>query len=56
MCEGWEQIGEGLKVEVLSKDDDLSYPVYWIASVVKVAGRKIQAYVLSNILWYLCEY
>jgi hypothetical protein len=38
MSDGWEQITEGMKVEVVNHDCDLSYTVYWIASVVKLAG------------------
>lgn len=38
MSDSWDQIGVGMKVEVPNDDCDLSYPVYWIASVVKVAG------------------
>ena len=39
MSDGWDQITEGMKVEVINTDCDLSYPVYWIASVVKLAGK-----------------
>ncbi|XP_070197617.1 MBT domain-containing protein 1-like isoform X1 [Littorina saxatilis] len=38
LSDSWDQIGVGMKVEVANTDCDLSYPVYWIASVVKVAG------------------
>ena len=41
MSDSWDQIGVGMKVEVPNNDCDLSYPVYWIASVVKVAGRRL---------------
>lgn len=38
MSQGWDQMTEGMKLEVVNHDCDLSYNVYWIASVVKLAG------------------
>ncbi|XP_076467464.1 MBT domain-containing protein 1-like isoform X2 [Babylonia areolata] len=38
MSDSWDQIEVGMKVEVANMDCDLHYPVFWIASVIKVAG------------------
>lgn len=35
----WEDVIKGMKVEVLNSDAVLPSRVYWIASVVKIAGR-----------------
>ncbi|KAL8597044.1 hypothetical protein ACOMHN_055637 [Nucella lapillus] len=38
MSDSWDQIGAGMKLEVANTDCDLPYPVFWIASVVRVDG------------------
>ncbi|XP_060101355.1 lethal(3)malignant brain tumor-like protein 2 isoform X1 [Heteronotia binoei] len=40
LYEQWEDVMKGLKVEVLNSDAVLPSRVYWIASVVKIAGYK----------------
>ncbi|XP_064607601.1 MBT domain-containing protein 1-like isoform X2 [Liolophura sinensis] len=42
MSDCWENINEGMKVEVINHDCDLANTVYWIATVIKVAGYKAQ--------------
>uniref|UniRef100_A0AAY4A3I1 FCS-type domain-containing protein n=1 Tax=Denticeps clupeoides TaxID=299321 RepID=A0AAY4A3I1_9TELE len=36
----WGDLGEGVRVEVLNTDTSLSAKVYWIASIVRLAGFK----------------
>ncbi|XP_044311534.1 lethal(3)malignant brain tumor-like protein 2 isoform X3 [Varanus komodoensis] len=40
LYEQWEDVIKGMKVEVLNSDAVLPSRVYWIASVVKIAGYK----------------
>ncbi|XP_077195502.1 lethal(3)malignant brain tumor-like protein 2 isoform X2 [Paroedura picta] len=40
LYEQWEDVMKGMKVEVLNSDAVLPSRVYWIASVVKIAGYK----------------
>nr|XP_039268137.1 MBT domain-containing protein 1-like [Styela clava] len=40
MSAHWGEIGSGMKVEVLNLDCNLNTKVFWIASVVQVAGYK----------------
>lgn len=35
----WGDIAEGVRVEVLNSDTNLSTKVYWIAGIVKLAGK-----------------
>lgn len=35
----WGDITEGVRVEVLNSDTNLSTKVYWIAGIVKLAGE-----------------
>uniref|UniRef100_A0A8D0C9W2 Lethal(3)malignant brain tumor-like protein 2 n=1 Tax=Salvator merianae TaxID=96440 RepID=A0A8D0C9W2_SALMN len=37
----WEDVMKGIKVEVLNSDAVLPSRVYWIASVIKIAGYKV---------------
>ncbi|XP_008287588.1 MBT domain-containing protein 1 isoform X1 [Stegastes partitus] len=36
----WEDIEEGVRIEVLNSDTNLSTKVYWIAEIIKLAGFK----------------
>ncbi|XP_051928320.1 lethal(3)malignant brain tumor-like protein 2 [Hippocampus zosterae] len=40
MCAQWDDISVGMKVEVLNSNAVLPTKVYWIATVIKVAGYK----------------
>ncbi|AWP19502.1 putative MBT domain-containing protein 1-like [Scophthalmus maximus] len=40
MGKSWDDIGEGVRVEVLNTDSGLPMKVYWIAGVIKLAGFK----------------
>ncbi|XP_057682094.1 lethal(3)malignant brain tumor-like protein 2 isoform X2 [Corythoichthys intestinalis] len=40
MCVQWEEINVGMKVEVLNTNAVLSTKVYWIATVIQIAGYK----------------
>ncbi|XP_077481245.1 lethal(3)malignant brain tumor-like protein 2 isoform X3 [Stigmatopora argus] len=40
MCFQWDDINVGMKVEVLNTNAVLSTKVYWIATVIKIAGYK----------------
>ncbi|XP_035384819.1 MBT domain-containing protein 1-like isoform X2 [Electrophorus electricus] len=40
MGTSWEDIAEGLRVEVLNSDNSFPMKVYWIASIIKLAGFK----------------
>lgn len=39
MADSWENITQGMKVEVQNLDCDLTNTVYWIATVMKLAGK-----------------
>jgi len=39
MC--WGDIAEGVRVEVLNSDTNLSIKVYWVAGIVKLAGNVV---------------
>lgn len=39
MC--WGDIAEGVRVEVLNSDTNLSTKVYWVAGIVKLAGNVV---------------
>lgn len=39
MADCWENISQGMKVEVQNLDCDLPNTVYWIATVMKLAGN-----------------
>lgn len=48
----WGDIEEGVRIEVVNSDTNLSTKVYWIAEIIKLAGKKV--YVLGHIsdsLW-----
>lgn len=38
MCEHWDDITVGMKVEVLNTNAVLPSKVYWIATVIQMAG------------------
>ncbi|XP_077358315.1 lethal(3)malignant brain tumor-like protein 2 isoform X2 [Festucalex cinctus] len=40
MCDQWEDISVGMKVEVLNTNAVLPTKVYWIATVIQIAGYK----------------
>ncbi|XP_041357919.1 MBT domain-containing protein 1-like isoform X2 [Gigantopelta aegis] len=40
MSECWDQMMVGMKVEVLNQDSDLPNQVFWIATVIKIAGYR----------------
>ncbi|XP_037545119.1 MBT domain-containing protein 1 [Nematolebias whitei] len=40
MGKSWDDISEGVRVEVLNTDSGLPMKVYWIASIIKLAGFK----------------
>lgn len=35
----WEDIEEGVRIEVINTDTNLSTKVYWIAEIIKLAGK-----------------
>lgn len=35
----WGDIKEGVRIEVLNSDTNLSTKVYWIAEIIKLAGE-----------------
>lgn len=37
----WGDIEEGVRIEVLNSDTNLSTKVYWIAEIIKLAGETI---------------
>ena len=39
MSDSWDAIGIGMKVEVINNDYELNNEVYWIASVIRLAGE-----------------
>ena len=39
MSDIWENIGVGMKIETYNFDCDLPNSVYWIATVMKIAGE-----------------
>ena len=39
MSDCWESIAVGMKVEVVNTDCDLPTTVYWIATVIRLAGK-----------------
>ena len=39
MSDSWENITVGMKVEVQNNDCDLPNTVFWIATVLKIAGE-----------------
>jgi len=39
MC--WGDIADGVRVEVLNSDTNLSTKVYWVAGIVKLAGNVV---------------
>lgn len=41
MGKSWDDISEGVRVEVLNTDSGLHMKVYWIASIIKLAGKQI---------------
>lgn len=40
MADSWECITVGMKVEVINTDCPVDGEVYWIASVIRVAGKR----------------
>lgn len=41
MCEHWDDITVGMKVEVLNTNAVLPSKVYWIATVIQIAGASV---------------
>lgn len=41
MCEHWDDITVGMKVEVLNTNAVLPSKVYWIATVIQIAGVSV---------------
>lgn len=39
MGNSWCDVSEGVRVEVLNSDTNLPTKVYWIAGIVKLAGK-----------------
>lgn len=37
----WGYVEEGVRIEVLNSDTNLSTKVYWIAEIIKLAGENI---------------
>lgn len=37
----WGDVEEGVRIEVLNSDTNLSTKVYWIAEILKLAGKNI---------------
>lgn len=35
----WGDVAEGVRVEVLNSDTNLSTKVYWVAEIIKLAGK-----------------
>lgn len=35
----WGDLAEGVRVEVLNSDTNLSTKVYWVAGIVKLSGK-----------------
>lgn len=46
MSEIWDSVDIGVKVEVKHIDSSLDAPVYWIATIVNIAGRLTLLYCL----------
>lgn len=44
MCEHWDDITVGMKVEVLNTNAVLPSKVYWIATVIQIAGASVLLY------------
>lgn len=44
MCEHWDDITVGMKVEVLNTNAVLPSKVYWIATVIQIAGASVPLY------------
>lgn len=40
----WGDIDEGVRVEVVNSDTNLSTKVYWIAEIIKLAGKVFLVY------------
>lgn len=43
----WGDIDEGVRVEVVNSDTNLSTKVYWIAEIIKLAGKGAARNVIS---------
>lgn len=41
MCDHWDDITVGMKVEVLNTNAVLPSKVYWIATVIQIAGESV---------------
>lgn len=44
----WGDIEEGVRIEVINTDTNLSTKVYWIAEIIKLAGKS------GYILFFFC--
>ncbi len=44
MADSWENINVGMKIEVLNTDNDLPYDVYWVATVIRLAGKLTRSF------------
>ena len=48
MADSWDCITVGMKVEVINTDCPVDGEVYWIASVIRLAGECVQQKSLVN--------
>ena len=61
MSDMWGNITEGMKVEIPNTDIDLPAKVYWIASVVKIAGKKCSLNrtamfkCMTSLVWFIAN-
>lgn len=51
LFEQWEDVMKGMKVEVLNSDAVLPSRVYWIASVIQIAGRSLERLIRNDRDW-----
>lgn len=49
MC--WGDIEEGVRIEVFNSDTNLSTKVYWIAEIIKLAGKITSHFTTSTEIW-----
>jgi hypothetical protein len=49
MSKGWDNIAEGMKVEIVNKDCPLKdTTVYWVATVMKLAGVLLDNSIMNH--------
>lgn len=56
MCEHWDDITVGMKVEVLNTNAVLPSKVYWIATVIQIAGASVLLYEHDYHDTMICHY